>query len=106
MLHVRKNDTVKVISGNSRNKTGKVIKVFPVEGRALVQGVNMVWKHMRRSVDYPHGARIQKEAPIKLSNLMVVCQSCNKSTRAFIEKAAQGKTRLCKKCKQPVSIEE
>ncbi|MFN5250791.1 MAG: 50S ribosomal protein L24 [Bacteroidia bacterium] len=71
-LHVKKGDQVKVLSGNDKGKTGKVLKMFPAENRALVEGVNLVTKHMKPSAQNTSG-RIEKiEAPIHLSNLMVV----------------------------------
>ena len=107
MSHIKKNDNVKVITGDDRKKTGKVLRVFPEKGTALVQGVNLVWKHIRRGVNYPHGARIQKEAPIRMSHLMVVCQGCSKTTRVGKKATSDGRSvRICGKCKQPVTLEE
>ncbi|HKS17349.1 MAG TPA: 50S ribosomal protein L24 [Planctomycetota bacterium] len=100
-MKIRKNDIVKVIAGDgaARGQTGKVIRVLD-DGRLLVQGVNMVWKHMRRSQQHPHGARIEKEATIHASNVMLVCPSCSKATKIAVSKSEGGeKERLCKKCK-------
>jgi large subunit ribosomal protein L24 len=103
-MHIRRDDLVRVISGEEAGKVGKVIKLFPGERRALVQGVNYVWKHLRKSADHPHGARIQKEAPLALAKLMLVCQSCNQPSKSKVGKLADGtKTRMCKKCKQPMA---
>jgi len=71
-LHVRKGDTVKVISGNSKSKTGKVLEVFPDKNRAIVEGVNIVSKHIKPSASNPNGGIEKTEAPIHISNLMVV----------------------------------
>lgn len=101
---VRKNDTVKVISGDDHGKEGKIIKVITKNNKIIVQGINLAWKHLKRSADYPHGARIQKEAPISVSNVMLVCPNCNKPTRIGFQKLSTGgKSRACKKCKQPVT---
>ncbi|HZN61180.1 MAG TPA: 50S ribosomal protein L24 [Planctomycetota bacterium] len=100
-MKIRKHDIVKVISGDgaARGQTGKVIRVLDND-RLLVQGVNMVWKHMRRSQQHPHGARIEKEATIHVSNVMLVCPSCGKASKVAMEKVEGGdKSRLCKKCK-------
>ena len=103
---IRKNDVVTVITGEERGKTGKVLSVDTASGRALVEGVNFIWKHLRRSQQHPHGARIQKEASLHLSNLKIVCQSCNKPTRAISKKLEDGdKARICKKCRQAVAPE-
>jgi large subunit ribosomal protein L24 len=102
MMRIRKNDTVKIISGESRGKTGKVLRVFPAAESALVQGVNLRWKHIRRSQRYPRGARIQKETPIHLSKLKLICSNCNKPTKVSYKINEGGvKNRVCKKCLQP-----
>lgn len=102
-MRLKKNDLVQVISGDDKGKEGKVIKAFPEERRVLVQGIKMVWKHMKRSSQYPHGARIQKEAPVKTSAVMLVCTNCHKRTRVNYQVLAGDKRRICKKCKQPIS---
>jgi large subunit ribosomal protein L24 len=103
---LRKNDVVKVIAGDERGKTGKVLSVDAEADRVLVEGVNFVWKHLRRSQQHPHGARIQKEASVHVSNVQVVCQSCNKPTRVVIQRLEGGDlARLCKKCRQAVAPE-
>jgi large subunit ribosomal protein L24 len=71
-VHVKKGDTVKVISGDDKNKTGEVQEVFPEKGTALVQGVNLVTKHKKPDADNPDGSIVKKEAAIRLSKLMVV----------------------------------
>lgn len=71
-LHIKKGDTVKVIAGDDKGKTGKVLRVIPAENRAVVEGLNIVTKHMKPTAQNTSG-RIEKiEAPIHLSNLMVV----------------------------------
>ena len=102
-MFVKKNDLVKVISGESRGKTGKILRVFPEEERVVVQGVNLRWKHMRRSQEHPHGARIQKELPIHISKVKIVCPQCTKPTKVGYKIAESGvKSRVCKKCAQPI----
>jgi large subunit ribosomal protein L24 len=102
-MFVKKNDLVKVISGESRGKTGKIIRVFPETERIVVQGVNLRWKHMRRSQQHPHGARIQKEMSIHISNVKIVCPQCTKAVRVGYRIAESGvKNRICKKCAQPI----
>ena len=71
-LHVRKGDTVKVISGNSKGKTGKIVTVLVEENRAVVEGINMISKHIKPSADNPKGGIDKREAPIHISNLMLV----------------------------------
>lgn len=70
--HVKRNDEVIVIAGKDKGKRGRVLRVFPKEQRVLVEGVNKVKKHIRPNQAYPHGAIIEQEAPIHISNVMLV----------------------------------
>ena len=104
-LKVKVGDSVKVIAGEDKNKTGKVQKVFPETGRIIVEKVNMVKKHQKPRGQGMPGGIIEKEAPISASNVMVICPKCGKPTRighVFIEgegKASRRKRRVCKQCK-------
>ena len=80
-LRIRKGDKVKVMAGKDRGKTGRVIHVYPNASRALVEGVNMVKKHARKSQQNPNGAVITKELPIHISNLSLLDPSTSKNTR-------------------------
>ncbi|MFH1479197.1 MAG: 50S ribosomal protein L24 [Candidatus Omnitrophota bacterium] len=101
MAKIRRDDIVKLSKGKDKGKTGKVIMVSPDDKRALVQGVNFVKKHTRRTREDQQGGVIQKESPISIANLMVVCQKCSKPTRVGFSKLSDGtKTRICKKCKE------
>ena len=71
-IHIKKGDTVKVLSGDSKGKTGKVLQVDVEKYRALVEGLNMISKHTKPSAKNPQGGIIKKEAPIHISNLMLV----------------------------------
>ncbi len=105
-MRIRKNDVVQVVTGEEKGKTGKVLSVEAGGGRILVEGVNYIWKHLRRSQQHPHGARIQKEAPIHHSNVKVLCQSCNKPTRPVSKRLEDGeRVRICRKCRQAVTPE-
>lgn len=101
MLHLKKNDTVKVLAGKDRGKTGKVLRVNLVRNRAIVQGINFTKKHAKRSRQDEKGGIIQKESSIDISNIMVVCKGCNRSTRIGIDVLTDGsRVRYCKKCKE------
>ena len=105
-MKIRKNDVVQVVAGDEKGKTGKVLSIDPEKRRALVEGVNFIWKHLRRSQQHPHGARIRKEASLDASNVKVICQSCNKPTKVVMKKLEDGeKVRLCRKCRQSVTPE-
>jgi len=103
MAKIRKNDTVRILTGKDKGKTGKVLSVFPGENRALVQGLNLVKKHARKTREDQQGGIVQRESPVSISNLMIVCQKCGKSARVGFSFLSDGtKTRICKKCKELV----
>ena len=96
---IRTGDTVEVIAGNDRGQRSRVIKVDRATGKALVEGVNRVKKHIRRSQKYPQGGVLSKEMPVQLSNLKFFCQSCGAASRLGARFLADGsKERFCKKC--------
>jgi large subunit ribosomal protein L24 len=80
-IHIKKGDTVKVLAGNYNGKTGKVLEVVTAKYRAIVEGVNLVTKHKKPSASSPEGGREQTEAPIHISNLMVVDPASGEATR-------------------------
>lgn len=90
---IRKDDRVIVISGAHRGATGKVLKVMQDEGRVLVEGVNMITKHLRRSQRNPQGGRVHQEAPLHISNVQPIDPSTGKGTRVrySVERDANGK---------------
>lgn len=93
-MHVHKNDTVVIISGNFKGKQGKVLKVFPETNRVIVEGVNIVKRHTRASQKNPQGGILQKEGAIHASNVMVVDPKTNEPTRVgykYVTDATTGK---------------
>ena len=90
-LHVRKGDTVKVLSGNSKGKTGQVLEVIPSKYRAIVEGVNIVSKHIKPSASNPNGGIEKTEASIHLSNLMVVDPTSGDASRIGRKEDENGK---------------
>jgi large subunit ribosomal protein L24 len=102
MAKVRREDTVLVITGRERGKTGVVRQVLPRGGRVVVAGVNVVKRHMKPRADRPGGI-IEREAPLHVSNVMVVCKSCSKPTRVAFRFREDGqKVRYCRRCDQPL----
>src|SRR5215470_18008461 len=96
---IRTGDTVEVIAGNDRGQKSRVLKVDRSTGKAVVEGVNRVKKHIRRSQKYPQGGVLSKEMPVQLSNLKYFCPSCGKATRLGARFLADGsKERFCRKC--------
>ena len=81
MFNIRKNDNVKVLAGKDKGKTGRVLRVFPRSKRVLVEGVNFVKRHTRQTKQNEKAGIIQKESPVQISKLMLVCKNCNKPTR-------------------------
>jgi large subunit ribosomal protein L24 len=101
MFKIRRDDSVYVITGKDKGKKGKVLKVFPAVGRAIVAGINMVKKHRRKTRDDQPGGVVQLEMPIAISNLMLFCKHCNRPVRPGISVLKDGsKTRICRKCKE------
>ena len=97
-LHIKKNDTVVVLAGQDKGKTGKVLKVLVDENRALVEGVNMVSKSTKPSAKNPQGGIVKQEAPIHISNLSLVDPKSGKPTRVGTKVAEDGKkVRIAKK---------
>tara|TARA_R110002072_G_scaffold163090_13_gene315485 strand:+ start:598 stop:915 length:318 start_codon:yes stop_codon:yes gene_type:complete len=80
-FHIKKDDTVKVISGESKGEEGKVLEVYPVKNMALVEGVNMVKRHTKPNATHPNGGIVEQEAAIQLSNLMLVDPKTGEATR-------------------------
>ncbi|PLX87938.1 MAG: 50S ribosomal protein L24 [Desulfuromonas sp.] len=102
-LHVKKNDMVKIIAGKEKGKTGKVLRVFPAKGRVVVESLNIVKRHTRPTQLNPEGGIIEKEAPLSISNVMLVCGSCNEPARTGVRRLDDGsKARYCKKCNEIV----
>ena len=98
-LHVKKNDTVVVISGKDAGKTGEVLKVYPKTGKVLVQGVNIENKHQKPSRANAQGGIIEKEGAIYSSKVMLYCTKCKNATRISNKILEDGtKVRVCKKC--------
>jgi len=97
--HVKKNDTVLILTGKDRGKQGKVLRVNATKGTAIVERANMMKKHTKPNPQKNvSGGILEREAPIKLSNLQVVCPSCDKPTRTGSHRTEEGSARFCRKC--------
>ncbi|MFC1883941.1 50S ribosomal protein L24 [Thermodesulfobacteriota bacterium] len=100
---VKKDDKVIVIAGKEKGKIGAVLKVDSEKGRILVEKVNMVKRHAKPSNKIPQGGIIEKEAPLDVSNVMIVCNKCADPTRIGKRILEDGsKVRICKKCGEPI----
>lgn len=98
-VKIKKGDTVLVLVGKDRGKTGKVLAMLPTEGRVVVEGRNLVKKHVRARRSGEKGQRIEAPSPMPIARVMLVCSSCQKATRVGIRRPAAGaRERVCKKC--------
>ncbi len=96
---MKKNDLVMVIAGKEKGKSGRILKVFSRKNRALIEKINFVKKHTRPSGQTRQGGIVEREAPIHVSNVMVICEKCNLPIRVGKKILDDGKkVRVCKKC--------
>ena len=103
MLKIKKNDMVVCCSGKNKGKKGKVLSVFPKQNRVIAEGINFIKKHTRKTRDDQQGGIIQKEAPVDISKLMLLCTKCNKATRVGFSFLKDGsRIRICKKCNETI----
>ena len=102
-MKIRKNDTVFVIAGRDRGKKGKVRLSYPKDERLLVDGINFIKKHARATGQVRQAGIIEREAPIHVSNLMLVCNKCNRPTRIGFRFLDDGKkVRFCRSCHEVI----
>ncbi len=102
-LGIKKEDTVAVITGKERGKKGRVLSVSSAKSNLIIEKVNIIKRHMKPSRKYSQGGIIEKEAPIHISNVMLVCPKCGKPTRISSFAIEGGKkVRMCKKCKEVI----
>jgi len=97
-LNIKTGDTVQVISGRSKGGKGKVVAVSPKEGQVIVEGVNLVTKHVKPRRQNETGGIVKVEGPIRACKVMVVCPKCGKTTRVAHRFEGDKKIRCCKKC--------
>jgi large subunit ribosomal protein L24 len=98
-MHIKVGDTVMVMAGADRGTQGRVLTVNHKVGKVVVEHVNRVFKHMRKSQRNQQGGRLSKEMPVQLSNVMLLCGSCGKPSRMGTRVKNDGsKERFCKKC--------
>ena len=101
--HVRKGDTVVVVAGKERGKRGKVLRVLKDKDRVLIEHVNMIKKHQRPTQKLRQGGIIEREGPLALSNVLVVCPRCDKPSRTGVKILTDGrKVRTCRRCNESI----
>ncbi len=100
---IKKNDTIRVIAGKDKGKSGKVMRLVPKKDRVIVEKVNMVKRHMKPSQQTRQGGILEREAPIHISNLMLICSKCTDPTRVGYKILDDNrKVRYCKKCQEVI----
>lgn len=102
-MNIRKNDTVLVIAGKDRGKKGKVRKALPKKDEVIVEGINMIKRHSRARREARQAGIIELEAPLDVSNVMLICNKCNKPARVGFRFLADGrKARFCRSCDEVI----
>ncbi len=102
-LRIKKGDTALVLSGKYKGKSGRVLSVVPTKEGIIIEGINKIKRHTKPSKRYERGGIIEREAPIHISNVMLVCPKCSKPTRIGSTELEGGKKlRTCKKCKEVI----
>ncbi len=102
-MKIRKDDTVMVIAGKDKGKTGKVRFAYPKEERLMVEGINFIKRHVRAGGRVRQAGIIQLEAPIPMSNVMLLCSRCNRPTRVSFRFLEDGrKVRACRRCSEVI----
>ncbi len=97
-MNIKRQDTVLVIAGKDRNKTGKVQRVIKDENKLVIEGVNISKKHVKPSKLNPTGGIIDVTKPLDISNVLVICPHCSKAVKVSHKVTEKGKTRVCRKC--------
>ncbi|HAA25421.1 MAG TPA: 50S ribosomal protein L24 [Ruminiclostridium sp.] len=104
-IHVKKGDNVYVLSGKDRGKKGKVLEVIPSKRMVIVEGINMVTRHVKPRNQYQQGGLVNQEAPIYVDKVMLVCDKCGVPTKVGKKYLENGsKARVCKKCEEVIDI--
>ena len=103
-MKIRKGDLVQIVTGAGKGQQGRVVHADSDRSQVVVQNQNYIWKHVRRTQKNPQGGRLQKEAPIHVSNVRVVCPACAELTRLKSGVSEEGaRVRVCRKCNEEVS---
>ena len=104
-MKIKKDDTILVISGKDRKKTGKVAQVFPETSKIMVEGINIVKKHVKPKKSGEKGQKVEVPRAFSVSNVKLMCPKCKKPSRVgyrLVQKGKEKKVRICKKCKQEI----
>lgn len=100
MMHVKKNDTVKILTGKDKGREGKVVSVLPSKGKVLVQGIAMITRHAKARRQGEASSIKKEESYIELSNVMPICSACKKPSRINVKTVENDNVRVCNRCKE------
>lgn len=101
-MRIKKGDTVQILTGKDKGKTGKVLSVFPSRERVVVEGLNILKKHRKPRKQGEKGQIVEMASPMQISNVSLVCPNCNKTTRVGYGTEGDTKRRMCKKCRTSI----
>jgi len=101
-MKIKKGDTVLIITGKDKGKTGKVARALPKEAKILIEGLNLKKKHIRPKQEGKKGQTVEIPAPLSISNVKIICSKCGKAVRIGYKVGSSGKFRVCKKCLQEI----
>lgn len=103
-MKLKKGDKVMVLLGKDHGKTSTVVKVLTKEGKVLVEGVNIVKRHIGKKITGQEGGILEIPKPIDISNVLLVCPNCTKATRVGFKLVSKVKSRICKKCGKEIDV--
>ena len=102
-MKLRKGDKVKVMAGKDRGQEGTIERIYEKQSKIVIQGINMVKRHVKKNQELPEGGIVDVARPFNLSNVMVVCGKCKKPTRVQFKIEKDKKIRVCAKCDAPLN---
>ena len=101
-MKLKKGDTIKILSGKDRSKTGKVLTVDMEKSKVIVEGINVFKKHVRPKREGEKGEIVSVPRPLNASNVMIICPNCSKAAKIGYSVEGKTKTRICRKCKATI----
>lgn len=101
-MKIRKGDKVKIMVGKDKGKDGVIDRVYPKQEKILIQGMNLIKRHIKKNQELPDGGIVDIAKPIRVSSVMLICPKCSKATRVGYSVEKGKKTRICRKCHKPL----
>ena len=101
-MKIKKGDKVKIVTGKDKGKDGVVERVYPLQNKILIPGINIYKKHVKKSEKMPQGGIVELPRSLDISKVMLICPKCSKQTRIGYKVEAKHKVRICRKCKNTI----